>query len=303
MELIQLRYFLRVAETLNYSRAAESLYISRQSLRQTLGNLEKELGQPLFANDRNHLSLTEYGEYLSLSVRDLVADFDRAEAHVTRFFHQSVQLHVAFSISLFPFHLPNIDPILQEFSARYPHIRLIIDRLTPDQVVDRVEAEAVDCGILLQMPTPRPGCQTAILRTSEVAIGSGPDSPLYGKEELTPEDLSVVPLVGMGSLEKIARPLWNYCQQNSIVLNYQVLPNALDALYQIRNSLASGFNTFLSDPNRLSVSRPAVPKSRLSGYTWEVAALCPKSRPNHAAAQLLADFLRKKYFHPNVPRP
>lgn len=295
MDITHLRYFLKTVEVMNYSRAAEELFTSRQALCHTLGNLERELGKELFRNERNHLSLTEYGEYLVHAVKELVADFDRTEADVTRFFQQSARLHVAFSVSLFPFHLPNIDPILQEFSAQHPHILLDIDRCTPDEVVDMVEDSAVDCGIVLQMPTPRANSSATVLRTSDVAIGSGPDSPLHGKESLTPEDLSAVPLVGMGSLEKIAKPLWDDCRKRGVTLNYQVFPNALDALYQIRNSLASGFNTFLNDPNRLPVSRPSVPKAVLLGYTWEIAALCPQNRPNFHAAQLFASFLQEKY--------
>ena len=54
----------KTAELLNYSRAAEDLLIARQSLRQSVGALEEEIGKPLFVNTKNHLSLTEYGEYL-----------------------------------------------------------------------------------------------------------------------------------------------------------------------------------------------------------------------------------------------
>ncbi len=295
MELTQLRHFLKAAQILNYTRAAEELFTSRQALCHTLGNLEKELGQPLFSNERNHLSLTEYGEYLLHAFRDLVADFDRTEADVNRFFHQSVTLHVSFAVSLFPFHLPNIDPILQEFSARHPHVLLNIDRRTPDEIVDEVECGAVDCGILLQMPTLRPDCSATPVRTSHVAVCSGPNSPLYGKKVLTLEELSTVRLIGMGSLDKIANPFWEDCRRTGLVLNYTVVPNAVDALYQIRNSLASGFNTFLNDPNALPVSHPAVPKALLPGYTWEVAALCPKNRPNFHAAHLFAVFLQEKY--------
>lgn len=295
MDMIQLRYFLRVAETLNYSRAAESLYISRQSLRQTLGNLEKELGQSLFINDHNHLSLTEYGEYLVLNAQGLVADFERMEADVTRFFRQSVTLHVAFSVSLFPSLLPNIDPILQEFMAGHPNISLNIDRSTADQVVDGAENQELDCGIVLQMPCSRPRCSSLVLRSSDVGIGSGPESPLYGKTELTPEELSAVPLVGMGSLEKIARPLWEDCRRKGIILDYQVVPNYIDAIHQIKNSHAASFNTYLKNPNRLPTPDPGAPKARLSGYTWELVALCPKARPNYHAARLLATFLREKY--------
>ena len=294
MELIQLRYFLKAAETMNYTQAATELFTSRQALRHVLGNLEKELGQNLFVNDRNRLSLTEYGEYLAQASRELVENFDRMEGDVTRFFRQSATLKVVFSVSLFPSLLPNIDPILQEFMLHHPHIALEIDRDPFDTVIDAVERGTVDCGIVLQMPRPTPGCSSTVLRSSDVAIGSGPDSPLHGRAELTAEDLSTVPLVGMGSLEKFARPLWEDCQRKGLTLNYQVVPSSFDALYQIKNSIASGFNTYLSNPNALPIPN-AVPMSRLTGYTWELVALCPKSRPNHAAARLFATFLQEKY--------
>ena len=62
MNIAQLKYFIKTAELLNYSRAAEDLLIARQSLRQSVGALEEEIGKPLFVNTKNHLSLTEYGE-------------------------------------------------------------------------------------------------------------------------------------------------------------------------------------------------------------------------------------------------
>lgn len=305
MELIQLRYFLRVAETLNYSRAAESLYISRQSLRQTLGNLEKELGRPLFANDRNHLSLTEYGEYLRQSFQEPVQTFLDREAQVKEFFRRPVTLQIVFAVSLFPFHLPGIEQYLEEFCLEHPHILLEQRRLTADEVVDAVETGKIDMGCVLQMPTVRAGCSLSVLRACPVSVGSGQASPLFGRESLTLKDLVDIPLVGMGSLEKIAAPLWEDCQRQGISLNYRVVPNSIDALFYIQNSIASGFNTFFNVHAAQYATSSNAPRRRslLEGYTWEVAALCPKSRPNHAAAQLLSDFLRKKYFHPDALLP
>ena len=60
--LAQLKYSLKTTELLNYSRAAEELLITRQSLRQSVGALGEEIGKLLFIKTKNHLSLTEYGE-------------------------------------------------------------------------------------------------------------------------------------------------------------------------------------------------------------------------------------------------
>lgn len=295
MELTQLRYFLKTAETLNYTRAAEELFTSRQALRHTLTTLEAELGKPLFRNDRNRLSLTEYGEYLKLSYGDLINTFDKRELQVKDFFREPSVLKVAFSMSLFPFHLPNLGEYLEEFQQTHPHLYLEQLRFTPDEIIDSVTAEQVDFGCVLQMPTPRPNCTRSVLRASPMTVGSGEKSPLFGKDRLTLRDITKVPLVGMGSLEKIARPLWEDCKQAGITLNYTVIPNTIDALYQIQNSIASGFNTTFNSHSNLKQSSPPRTRARLEDYTWELVALCPKNRPNHPAARLLAEFLAEKY--------
>lgn len=298
MELNQLRCFLKTAQTLNYTRAAEALFTSRQALRHTLGTLERELGQSLFFNDHNRLLLTEHGEYLRQAFGGLMEAFEEQERRTKALFQGQITLRVVFSVSLFPFHLPNLELYLEEFLAGHLHIRLDQERIPADQVVDAVEAGEVDLGCVLQMPVPRPGCACTVLRASPVSIGSGQDSPLFGRETVTPRELSAVPLVGMGSLDRIARPLWEECRREGIRLDYRVVPSTIDALFFTQNSLASCFNTFFNVKRGGSISgMPEQPRShsRLVGYDWELAALCPQGRENHSAARLLAEFLREKY--------
>ena len=60
----QLTYFLEAAETLNFSRAAENLYIHNTTICRGISNLEKELGAQLFLRGKNGLTLTKLGETL-----------------------------------------------------------------------------------------------------------------------------------------------------------------------------------------------------------------------------------------------
>jgi DNA-binding transcriptional LysR family regulator len=76
VELRQLRYFLAVAEDLNYGRAAKKLLIAGPSLSQQIKNLERDLGVRLFDRDRRAVAMTPAGSALLPYVRDLV---ERAE--------------------------------------------------------------------------------------------------------------------------------------------------------------------------------------------------------------------------------
>ena len=59
MELRQLRYFIAVADTLNFSRASESLFLSQSALSRQISDLEDELGLRLFSADRPKLQVDD----------------------------------------------------------------------------------------------------------------------------------------------------------------------------------------------------------------------------------------------------
>ncbi|MER5596123.1 LysR family transcriptional regulator [Streptomyces sp. NPDC002265] len=77
-----LRYFVTVAEELNFTRAAERLFVSQPALSKQIRMLEKQLGAGLFSRDRRSVRLTATGEALLPHARELLIAWQAAEAAV-----------------------------------------------------------------------------------------------------------------------------------------------------------------------------------------------------------------------------
>jgi DNA-binding transcriptional LysR family regulator len=64
MEMHQVRYFLAVAQTLNFTRAAEQCHVAQPSLTRAIRKLEEELGGLLFHRERQNTHLTDLGRIM-----------------------------------------------------------------------------------------------------------------------------------------------------------------------------------------------------------------------------------------------
>ena len=84
LELRDLRYFLAVAEELNFTRAAERLHLAQQALSSAIRNLEADLGFALFTRSTRHVALTAASEALVSGARHVLASAADAVDEVLR---------------------------------------------------------------------------------------------------------------------------------------------------------------------------------------------------------------------------
>lgn len=291
MDITQLRYFLTTAETLNYTQAAQQLYISRQALRQALSGMEKELGMPLFVNRRNKLSLTAAGEYLRLSGAEVVKSFDEMKDGLQRFAEQKTVLPVAFSHSLFPFMVPEFDGLLRRFQSRYPMIGLDVRMMSNDQVIEALMAGDLACGGVIQMPCQRSGLHMEALVCYDAIVSYGENHPFSGRRYVREEDLAGLSFIGMGGLRETMRPLWEACRKKGVEFQYETVPDTIDAFYRIAHEPVAGFDILKEKVPDFSWSRCSL----LEGYSWEIGLLCREDSPLHREVQLFCCFMGEEY--------
>ena len=135
MELRHLRYFVRVAEAENVSRAALKLHISQPAVSRQIRDLEDEIGLPLLKRVGKSVRFTEAGRLFLNEARAILERTDEALRNVRAFDErQHMDLHVGYSSWAIDrlFHL-----ILNAYSCAMPNVHV---RLHDRRVEDNVDA-------------------------------------------------------------------------------------------------------------------------------------------------------------------
>ena len=147
MELRHLRYFVAVAEELNFTRAAERLGISQPPLSLQIRQLEKELGTPLFHRRTRSVELTDAGKLLLEEARVILRQVETAENGVRRRARGETGRLVVGSAGATYFH-PLIPDIIREYGMRYPDIILAPHASNTSLLVARLRAGQVDVALI-----------------------------------------------------------------------------------------------------------------------------------------------------------
>lgn len=146
MELRHLRYFLAVAESLNFSRAAEKLHIAQPPLSQQIQQLEAELGFQLFHRTKRRVQLTAAGELFQRETLQLFQQLEQAIEKGQQVSRGEVgQLAIGFVSSAAYNVLP---PILQRFRQTVPGVVLELQELTTNQQLQLLQQRKIDVGFV-----------------------------------------------------------------------------------------------------------------------------------------------------------
>ena len=137
MEMHQIRYFLAVAKTLNFTQAAEECHVAQPSLSRAIRNLEEELGGDLFRRERSLSHLTELGK---LMLPLLTQAFDSAQAAKT--LATSYKSGVSAPLRLALSHTINLAllvPCLTELVKVFPGLELKFFRGAAPEIADQLK--------------------------------------------------------------------------------------------------------------------------------------------------------------------
>ena len=149
MEMHQVRYFLAVARTLNFTRAAEECNVAQPSLTRAIRQLEGELGGDLFRRERPHAQLTELGQRMlpllkqcydsAMSARALASAIKKGEVG---------SLRLALSTTIDP---SLVTPHVVELGKLFEGLELKLLRGTAREVLEHLKQGNVELAIAARM--------------------------------------------------------------------------------------------------------------------------------------------------------
>jgi DNA-binding transcriptional LysR family regulator len=146
MELHQVRYFLALAQSLNFTRAAEACNVTQPALTKAIQRLEAELGGPLLLRERSLTRLTPLGEAMLPLLEASYQAAEAARAQAASFGRDEVTpLRIGLTCSL---SAGLLAPVLDELTPLFQHLELTIERAAAELLCERLREGTLDVAVM-----------------------------------------------------------------------------------------------------------------------------------------------------------
>ena len=207
MDIYQLRYFLAVAETGNFTKAAQRVFISQPSLSQQILNLEEEFGQKLFNRLGRKVVLTEAGRTLQEGARRIIGEVDHTLQELKENTTEGPKVTVGAIPTVAPFFFP----------AVMAHCRAseILLNIHTQEDFRRPLAEAViegqlDCA-LISLPFNEPRLLIEKLYSEPLWLAVSAQHRLAQAEHITFEALQEEQFILLGEASSLTLQIQHFC--------------------------------------------------------------------------------------------
>ncbi|SIS95827.1 LysR substrate-binding domain-containing protein [Insolitispirillum peregrinum] len=244
MELRHLRYFVAVAEELNFTRAAERLRTAQPSLSQQIRDLEDEVGTPLFVRTKRRVELTAAGAVFLDEARLVLAQSQRAISLARRTAQtEGGTLTIGFvpaaEVKIFP-------NMLTAMRARFPNLQLVLRSLTTAEQRTALLDHSIDVAFM-RLPADDVRLSLEVVLQEKIEIALPATHPLAAQDTISVHQLTDVPFLHIAPLHagSLHGVIESFLAEHNISLRpQQEVENVLTLLTLI--SMNEGFS-FLPD--------------------------------------------------------
>lgn len=187
MNLMHLRYFMKLAEIQNYTLAAQELYITQPGLSSAINQIEEELGIRLFEKKGRNVYLSKFGaefyKYVDESLKILDTGISIAQEH-------SGKLNGTIEIGCIDTIISTyLTTVIHSFNEKYPRIQFKIHQAQTEPIMALMNSELCDIGLCSCNSAPPDMTAIPILTQETVAVVHK-EHPLASRKSIVMKDLA-----------------------------------------------------------------------------------------------------------------
>ncbi len=231
MNLRHLRFFVVLAEELNFTRAAERLHVAQPALSHQIRMIEDRVGARLIDRGSRPMQMTAAGQYFLVEARRLLAEYEEAATGARQIAAgRRGWLGIGFTRSAMYSVLP---PALKAFHRMHPDIELKLFEMLTEEQVDALKDRRIHVGIGRNVQALA-GYTNIVLLRERAMIVLPLDSPLAAAEMVRVTELADLPLILYPKHPGAEYPL--YVQ--TIYRDAGLIPPVAHRVYEMQTALA-----------------------------------------------------------------
>ena len=242
MELRQLKYFVKVAELLSFSKAAKALYITQSTLSQQIKSLEDELDVALFFRNNHKVALTEAGETFLEGAKKTLADADDNKAKILDLasgHRGSLNIGVTHSFGSI------LTESVLAFKKEYPDVALNICYRSVAELMEMVSDGGLDFALSFRSSEKYENVESHILFDNKLSIIVREDHPLARKEFVRLADLEEYDLILPSAGLQARSAFENIVSERNLNLRIAIESNEVNTILNLLRK--SNYVTVLSE--------------------------------------------------------
>ncbi len=250
MEIHQLEYFVAVAETGGFSRAAERCNVAQPSLSQQIKKLEVEVGQSLFDRLNRKVVLTDAGKRLLPRAHRILGELQDINLEMQTEIQEGYgTLKVGFIPTIAPFVLPRV---IRQFSQEFPHATLEVHEDLTDELIRKIIIAELDVGIT-SLPIKNKLIKTEVLLTEPLLVASSQKYDILSRASIHVKELDDFPFIALSEVHCLGEQIHSFCYHQAVNLNIVCHTTQLST---VQNCIALGLGISLV-PRAMAVSEPS----------------------------------------------
>ena len=192
MDIERFREFRTLAECLNYSKAATTLFMTQPVLSRHIHDLEEQLSTKLLTRDTHRVELTPVGKVFYEESKRVLDAYDKAVERVNQASSGAIgNIRVGFLSAA-------VEPFLRDFVIKFteeqPNVMLDYESMELDELIEAVKTQSVDVGFATHVREDK-NLDIIDIFTDRLCVAASLSHPLSEKDEVEVPELSGLPII------------------------------------------------------------------------------------------------------------